>query len=137
MAEAQERFGRIDILINNVGGTIWAKPYAHYEEDADRGGDPPLAVPDALVLPRGAAVHAGAEAAASIVNVSSVATRGINRVPYAAAKGGVNASPPASPSNMQDRASASAAWRRAAPRRRRGRSRATAAPNRARRRRLW
>ncbi len=26
-----------------------------------------------------------------IVNVSSVATRGINRVPYAAAKGGVNA----------------------------------------------
>jgi len=33
MAEAKERFGRIDILINNVGGTIWAKPYAHYEED--------------------------------------------------------------------------------------------------------
>ena len=27
----------------------------------------------------------------TIVNVSSVATRGINRVPYAAAKGGVNA----------------------------------------------
>jgi dihydroxycyclohexadiene carboxylate dehydrogenase len=27
----------------------------------------------------------------AIVNVSSVATRGINRVPYAAAKGGVNA----------------------------------------------
>ena len=33
MAEAKERFGRIDILINNVGGTIWAKPYAHYEEE--------------------------------------------------------------------------------------------------------
>ena len=27
----------------------------------------------------------------TIVNVSSVATRGVNRVPYAAAKGGVNA----------------------------------------------
>ena len=27
----------------------------------------------------------------AIVNVSSIATRGINRVPYAAAKGGVNA----------------------------------------------
>ena len=25
-------FGRIDVLINNVGGTIWAKPYQHYEE---------------------------------------------------------------------------------------------------------
>ena len=32
MAQALERFGRIDILINNVGGTIWAKPYAEYRE---------------------------------------------------------------------------------------------------------
>jgi dihydroxycyclohexadiene carboxylate dehydrogenase len=30
MSRARERFGRIDILVNNVGGTIWAKPYAHY-----------------------------------------------------------------------------------------------------------
>src|SRR6516164_9748874 len=29
---AQEHFDHIDILINNVGGTIWAKPYAEYEE---------------------------------------------------------------------------------------------------------
>src|SRR5262245_32793137 len=29
----RERFGRIDILVNNVGGTIWAKPYADYEEE--------------------------------------------------------------------------------------------------------
>ena len=29
---ARARFGRIDILVNNVGGTIWAKPYAEYEE---------------------------------------------------------------------------------------------------------
>ncbi|RTT35253.1 SDR family oxidoreductase [Pseudomonas paraeruginosa] len=27
-----ERFGRLDILVNNVGGTIWAKPYQHYAE---------------------------------------------------------------------------------------------------------
>ena len=27
------RFGRIDILINNVGGTIWAKPYAEYDPE--------------------------------------------------------------------------------------------------------
>ena len=32
MAAARNRFGRIDVLINNVGGTIWAKPYAHYAE---------------------------------------------------------------------------------------------------------
>src|SRR4051812_4881257 len=32
MRQAQERFGRIDILVNNVGGTIWAKPFAEYEE---------------------------------------------------------------------------------------------------------
>ena len=25
------RFGRVDILVNNVGGTIWAKPFARYE----------------------------------------------------------------------------------------------------------
>jgi dihydroxycyclohexadiene carboxylate dehydrogenase len=28
MERAQACFGRIDILVNNVGGTIWAKPYA-------------------------------------------------------------------------------------------------------------
>src|SRR5690606_11518581 len=28
---ARERFGRLDILVNNVGGTIWAKPFEHYQ----------------------------------------------------------------------------------------------------------
>ena len=60
-------------------------------EDGDRGGDPPLAVPDPVVLPRGAAVLLVEQGGGTIVNVSSVATRGVNRVPYAAAKGGVNA----------------------------------------------
>jgi dihydroxycyclohexadiene carboxylate dehydrogenase len=32
-----------------------------------------------------------AQASGAIVNVSSIATRGVNRVPYGAAKGGVNA----------------------------------------------
>src|SRR5690554_2993862 len=27
MTKAHERFGRIDVLVNNVGGTIWAQPY--------------------------------------------------------------------------------------------------------------
>jgi dihydroxycyclohexadiene carboxylate dehydrogenase len=84
------RFGRINILINNVGGTIWAKPYAAYdpeqiEAEVRRSLFPTLWCCRA-VLP--AMVQAGSGA---IVNVSSVATRGINRVPYGAAKGGVNA----------------------------------------------
>jgi dihydroxycyclohexadiene carboxylate dehydrogenase len=84
------RFGRIDILINNVGGTIWAKPYSEYdpeqiEAEVRRSLFPTLWCCRA-VLP--AMVQAGRGA---IVNVSSVATRGINRVPYGAAKGGVNA----------------------------------------------
>ena len=90
IAEAHARFGRIDILINNVGGTIWAKPYADYEEkeiDAEirRSLFPTLWCCRA-VLPYLLERRQG-----TIVNVSSVATRGLNRVPYAAAKGGVNA----------------------------------------------
>jgi dihydroxycyclohexadiene carboxylate dehydrogenase len=90
MDRARERFGRIDILVNNVGGTIWAKPYAHYAEaeieaEIRRSLFPTLWCCRA-VLP--AMLEGGGGV---IVNVSSVATRGVNRVPYAAAKGGVNA----------------------------------------------
>ena len=31
--EAALKYGRIDVLINNVGGTIWAKPFEHYDPD--------------------------------------------------------------------------------------------------------
>jgi dihydroxycyclohexadiene carboxylate dehydrogenase len=90
MARAHERFGRIDILINNVGGTIWAKPYAEYkvgeiEAEIRRSLFPTLWCCHA-VLP-----YLLQQGRGTIVNVSSVATRGVNRVPYAAAKGGVNA----------------------------------------------
>ncbi|MBK5063525.1 1,6-dihydroxycyclohexa-2,4-diene-1-carboxylate dehydrogenase [Burkholderia sp. R-69927] len=87
---AIDSFGRIDILINNVGGTIWAKPYQEYEEaqieaEVRRSLFPTLwccraALPAMIEQQRGA-----------IVNVSSIATRSLYRVPYAASKGGVNA----------------------------------------------
>ena len=88
--EALRLYKRIDILINNVGGTIWAKPFDQYaEEEIDkeiRRSLYPTLWCCRAVLPSMIKRKHGV-----IVNVSSVATRSIHRVPYAAAKGGVNA----------------------------------------------
>ena len=88
--EALKRFKRVDVLINNVGGTIWTKPYDQYgeqeiEREIRRSLFPTLWCCRA-VLPFMVKKKTG-----TIVNVSSIATRSIHRVPYAAAKGGVNA----------------------------------------------
>jgi len=90
MAQARERFGRIDILINNVGGTIWAKPYASYSEEEIQAEIRRSLFPT-LWCCRAVLPHLLEQGGGTIVNVGSVATRGVNRVPYAAAKGGVRA----------------------------------------------
>ncbi|ESK53459.1 benzoate diol dehydrogenase BenD [Acinetobacter tjernbergiae] len=88
--QAIEHFGRVDVLINNVGGAIWMKPYDAFSEEEiikeiNRSLFPTLWCCRA-VLPEMLKEKSGV-----IVNVSSIATRGINRIPYSAAKGGVNA----------------------------------------------
>lgn len=89
MDAAVALFGGIDILINNVGGAIRMRPFADFEPaqieaEVRRSLFPTLWCCHA-VLP-----HLRARGGGVIVNVSSNATRGINRVPYSAAKGGVN-----------------------------------------------
>ncbi|MER5177226.1 1,6-dihydroxycyclohexa-2,4-diene-1-carboxylate dehydrogenase [Streptomyces sp. NPDC002896] len=90
ITEALERLGRIDVLVNNVGGTIWAKPYEHYAPDEIRAEIQRSLFPT-LWTCRAVLPHLIERRSGTIVNVSSVATRGINRIPYAAAKGGINA----------------------------------------------
>ena len=87
---AFKAFRRIDILVNNVGGTIWTKPFEHYSPEEIEAEVRRLLFPTLwgcrAVLPYMLKKKKGA-----IVNVSSIATRSVNRVPYGAAKGGVNA----------------------------------------------
>lgn len=90
VAKAIETYGRVDVLINNVGGAIWMKPFEEFSEEeiikeVNRSLFPTLWCCRA-VLPEMIKNQKG-----TIVNVSSIATRGINRVPYSSAKGGVNA----------------------------------------------
>ena len=33
MDQVVKQYGRIDVLVNNVGGTIWAQPYHKYTEE--------------------------------------------------------------------------------------------------------
>lgn len=88
MDQAVAAFGRIDVLVNNVGGTIWMKPFHLYSEDEvklelERSLLPTLWGCRA-VLPIMMEQNAG-----SIINIGSQSVRGLYRAPYASSKGGI------------------------------------------------
>jgi NAD(P)-dependent dehydrogenase (short-subunit alcohol dehydrogenase family) len=88
MSAAKTAYGRIDVLVNNVGGTIWIKPFHLYsaeevELELQRSLLPTIWC-CLTVLPIMMAQKAG-----SIVNVGSQSTRGLHRLPYATSKGGI------------------------------------------------
>lgn len=88
MKFTKESFGRIDVLINIVGGTIWWQPFQHYrpeqiEAEVNKSFWPPV-WGCWSVLPYMLAQKSGA-----IVNLATHAVIGLYRIPYAASKGGV------------------------------------------------
>ena len=90
MAETVERYGRIDVLVNNVGGTIrsqefWLFTKEQIDQEIQRSFWPTMYCMRAVLQYM---VEAGS---GSIVNLGSTAVNGIHRGPYASAKGGVMA----------------------------------------------
>ncbi len=90
MHHAARIFGGIDILINNVGGAIRMRPFAEFEP-AQIDAEIRRSLMPTLYCCRAVLPHLTARGGGTILNVSSNATRGIHRVPYSAAKGGINA----------------------------------------------
>jgi benzoate/toluate 1,2-dioxygenase reductase subunit len=88
--QALSEFGRIDVLINNVGGAINFKPFIEFT-DAEIRAEIDRSLFTTLYACRAVLPSMVERGDGVIVNVSSAATRGINRIPYSAAKGGINA----------------------------------------------
>ncbi|RPA56379.1 1,6-dihydroxycyclohexa-2,4-diene-1-carboxylate dehydrogenase [Gordonia oryzae] len=90
VATAIDTYGRVDVLINNVGGAINFKPFVEFTDEQIRA-EIDRSLMTTLYACRAALPSMVARGSGVIVNVSSAATRGIHRIPYSAAKGGINA----------------------------------------------
>jgi benzoate/toluate 1,2-dioxygenase reductase component len=88
--QALSRFGRIDVLVNNVGGAINFKPFVEFT-NAEIRAEIDRSLMTTLYTCRAVLPSMVGRGAGVVVNVSSAATRGIHRIPYSAAKGGINA----------------------------------------------
>jgi len=88
---AMDRFGRIDILVNNVGGSSYARFLDITDEDFKRTFD--WCVTSAFIMSQLAAPHMLTAGHGSIVNISSGSARfGIRALTaYCVAKGGLEA----------------------------------------------
>ncbi|WP_405845154.1 benzoate diol dehydrogenase BenD [Streptomyces sp. NBC_01518] len=90
LAFALERHDRIDVLINNVGGAINFKPFTEFTAE-EIHAEITRSLLTTLWSCRAVLPAMTEQGRGVIVNVSSAATRGIHRIPYSAAKGGINA----------------------------------------------
>ncbi|KRE99044.1 oxidoreductase [Nocardioides sp. Soil777] len=88
--QAVARFGRVDVLVNNVGGAISFKPFTEFT-DVEIAAEVDRSLMTTLYACRAVLPGMVDRGRGVIVNVSSAATRGIHRIPYSAAKGGINA----------------------------------------------
>lgn len=90
MEETVGTYGRIDVLVNNVGGSVRHQPfeeftYAQIHQELDRSFWP------TIYCMRAVFPHMLSQGSGSIVNLGSTAVEGILRGPYSAAKGAVMA----------------------------------------------
>jgi benzoate/toluate 1,2-dioxygenase reductase component len=88
--QALAAFGRIDVLVNNVGGAINFKPFTEFT-DAEIRAEIDRSLMTTLYTCRAALPSMVQRGEGVIVNISSAATRGVHRIPYSAAKGAINA----------------------------------------------
>jgi NAD(P)-dependent dehydrogenase (short-subunit alcohol dehydrogenase family) len=89
MREASQKFGRIDVLVNVVGGTIWWQPYHLYTQE-QIGLELERSLYTTLWCCHAVLPYMMEQKSGSIVNLSSAVVRGgLYRTPYAISKGGI------------------------------------------------
>jgi dihydroxycyclohexadiene carboxylate dehydrogenase len=89
MQRARDVFGGLDILVNNVGGAIWMKPFWHFSED-EMHAEVDRTLWPTMMCCHAAVSHFRERGGGVIVNIgSNAATEGVYRIPYSASKGAV------------------------------------------------
>ena len=87
MAKAMDTFGRIDVLANVAGGTIWFQSFQYYTPDQIQA-EVDKSFWTAVWCCRAVLPYMIEQRSGSIVNIATHAVTGRFRVPYAAAKAG-------------------------------------------------